>query len=272
MIGSFRHHGIIPWDDDVDVMLNWNDSSKLYKALSQYKNEEYSVYAGLVASLSSYIFKNTDNNIDFNMRFASKRFQWKYYSNKARKVLIWPYKYPYIDIFFYEDNSTHLKLSSQSFPEIYEKKLIFPLSSRPFESLSLPAPCNLPKLFDSRNIDIDTCVSSSFNHKIDLPMLKSPITVPCKTLDKSIPTVNRTLINRNNFLNRYDTNKETWISRKIRKLVIRNELEGSKELIVEVLIINDRPVNQHHNLHHQHLLFTIAKHQIVDCSPCSKLK
>ena len=133
LLGAYRHHGKIPWDDDVDVIV----SSKVKERLRQ----------SLSSELSPFLTSRTDQPS-----------QWKVF----RKV---DNQWPFIDVFFYDENQSHVWDTIPQYRGrfVFPKRDVFPLEYRLFNDFCLPVAKNIKEVLE-RNYDIDRCRSPSFNH------------------------------------------------------------------------------------------------------------
>ncbi|GFO04937.1 lipopolysaccharide cholinephosphotransferase licd [Plakobranchus ocellatus] len=170
LLGSFRHHDIIPWDDDIDVMVSAKDKSRLRAA---------------VTSLSP----------DF-MLHSPHGEAWKFFWIKPRTLLHKQFRWPYIDIFFYLENKTHIFDEQVLFRSsyAYKKTDVFPLSIRPFAGAFLPVPCHIKAVLE-RTYSPSLCISLRFSHKLEsTPPRQLRAILPCKHLHGYYPFVHRELL------------------------------------------------------------------------------
>ena len=140
LLESWRHHGFIPWDDDIDIYVTVKDKRRLKHLLNAATNEFYAV-------------------------IAYKRM--KVFSENGTSTSDYPWLWPYVDVTFYRQNKTHVwGDQSDFFDEVYRKKDVFPLHNRPFENLFVKSPHDgfafLHQTFDNLN-----CATHFYSHKYE---------------------------------------------------------------------------------------------------------
>src|SRR6218665_1037305 len=86
LIGSLRHHNRIPWDDDVDIIMRADDRPRITEVLSSIEP-----HYGLFIADNDYW-----------------AYQWKFYPMAGRYLFHRQYRTPYVDLFFYRENETHV--------------------------------------------------------------------------------------------------------------------------------------------------------------------
>ena len=149
LIGAFRHQTLIPWDDDVDLLLNITDQSKLLYLFADGQSPV------MMNNTSLHLSKS---NVIYYKIYLSSGLYWHKFNG-------WNYSWPFADVFFFKENATHITILEHE-ENVWRKNDVFPIQLRPCEGTMQPIPFNVPKLFSDSNIT-KTCVSNDWDHRIE---------------------------------------------------------------------------------------------------------
>lgn len=171
-------HDMLPWDDDIDLRISMQDREKFNTmVIRELSSEPYYVVIAPVPG--------------FRIVFDKVFFAWCPLAGGK----FW--RYPFIDIFYHDTNSTHIWQAGRikNRPDRHPVRLeaVFPLVLRPLGPLWLYAPREPMAHFDSQDMrNIETkCWASSFNHRVERFVKDRARSAMCSQLTSTYPYVDR---------------------------------------------------------------------------------
>ncbi|XP_070208239.1 uncharacterized protein [Littorina saxatilis] len=166
LLGAYRHHGLVPWDDDVDIALNASQWQKVRHVLG---------------------------NIPGFTLYSPPDSQWKFYLSHLPNFHDKPFKWPNLDLFFFTERDSYvwgLTWGVKNHLMLHVQHLL-PLTTVLWERWRLPAPACVERMV-LNNYGADTCVTPMYVHKTNQERFGFQTgAVECSRLHKFYPFVFR---------------------------------------------------------------------------------
>ena len=172
LLGSWRHHGLVPWDDDLYLTVPHNLRDNLSRALRAL-GSDHALYG------------------------QAEDVRWKWYSvTSGTRINATLWSFPYIDISFYLLSETRLwDYDTANWWELnFPRGDVLPLTSRPFEGRWLPVPRDVRAVLE-RTFDLSLCLPARFSHRLEAGVGQH-CGVPCVRVADRVALVSRVALGK----------------------------------------------------------------------------
>ena len=183
MIGVYAFHDMIPWDDDVDIWVDYRDLPKVKRMLRNlslrqsygaqaYWNDGFSREYDLDTLLEfpenapDEDFYRWSYHGDIHYDNCEKEHHvFKFFRNDGLSFSFFPWRYPFIDVSYFRQNETHVWNHKPKHTRTISipRDFFYPIVHRPFAWLKVPTPYNIRRIIQFKYGQLK-CTQHRWNH------------------------------------------------------------------------------------------------------------
>ncbi len=193
LMGSYRMHNMLPWDDDADFIIKFDDMWKAFDVIQQYSK------LGTHQGLSDYIMIQRHNKSyqhrdfqELNLKDLTPKsmfYCFKFFATSGTVQSKW--RWPYLDVYAFTQNATDVFIRYERHTVDLKRDLFYPLVRRPFGRLWLPSPKDSNYALSALSDDFEeVCDSQGKRHRPGGKRYKRTV-LKCVELRDYYPYVSR---------------------------------------------------------------------------------
>ena len=191
MLGSYFFHDIIPWDDDIDVLVDFRDYPKFKRAFHNASVWKRFHLHGFWDISNEYDFKNLTTIFPDKENNITRNHMVKIYFANATRTFNYPWRWPFIDIFYFKQNNTHVWYLFEGNVQYTPIQEFYPFHLRPYMGMWLPVPHKPAK-------NLKDCYGATFvwtpgqwNHKMESLIPGKRLSFPFKEIKSAYVNISR---------------------------------------------------------------------------------